>query len=229
MAANATIIYYSSNHEKPEFEQRVCDNLVQVSGGLPIISVTQKPINLGRNICVGDVGASGYNMFRQVQMALREATTRFVISAEADCLYPPDYFTFIPDRDDICYRNKNLYVMPQHRSFFFKKEEGASHAQIVNREFYLKSLDWLFNVKPSPQWSIEEKNFPKERSHQKQEDVFWRDKIIFYETVNPIVQIKTSQSMRNYTNSDRIARKELPYWGKGRDFRKKYYDIGYVH
>ena len=222
-----TIIYYSSNREKSEFEARIRYNILKVSGDLPIISVTQKPINFGKNIVVGDVGASGFNMFRQVQIALQEAKTRFVLSAEADCLYPPDYFTFVPERDNLCYRNKNLYVMPQHRPYFWKKEEGATHAQIVGREFYLKTLDKLFAG--APKWSVEEKNFPKERTHKKQQDVFWPNEIEFYETKNPVVQVKTSQSMRHYTHSDRTARHQLPYWGKGREFRKRYYDIGYRH
>lgn len=222
-----TIIYYSSNREKPEFEQRIKDQILKVSAGLPIISVTQKPIDFGKNIVVGDVGASGFNMFRQVQIACREAKTRFVLSAEADCVYPPDYFQFVPPRVDICYRNKNLYVMGQHRTYFFKKEEGATHAQIVGREFYLRSLDKLFEG--APDWSVEEKNFPKERTHKKREDVFLPGEIEFYETKYPVIQIKTSQSMRHYTHSDRVPRNELPYWGKGADFRKKYYDIGYRH
>lgn len=224
---DATIIYYTSNKEKPEFEQRIRDNILKVSGGLPIISVTHKPINFGRNICVGNVGASGFNMFRQVQIACDAATTRYVISTEADCLYPPDYFTFEPKEENICYREKNLYVMPQHRKFFFKKEEGATHAQIVGRKFYLQNLDPLFEG--MPEWDADEKSFPKAQLHQKYEDVFRREDIEFFETENPVVQIKTSQSMRNYTNSDRIPRDELPYWGTGREFRKKYYDIGYVH
>lgn len=222
-----TIIYYSSNREKTEFEQRIRDNILKVCGNLPIISVTQKPIDFGKNIVIGDVGASGFNMFRQVQIACRGAKTRFVLSAEADCLYPPDYFTFVPPKDDKCFRDKNLYVMPQHRPYFWKKEEGATHAQIIGREFYLKTLDKLFEG--APDWSIEEKNFPKERTHKKQEDVFVKNEIEFYETQNAVIQIKTSQSMRHYTNSDRISRLELPYWGKGTDFRKKYYDIGYRH
>ena len=227
MNPDATIIYYSSNKERPEFEQRIINSLLEVCGSLPIISVTQKPTRLGQNISVGDVGASGFNMFRQVQIACRAAKTRFVISAEADCLYPPDYFAFRPERDDLAYRDKNLYVMPQHRTVFWKKEEGATHAQIVNREFYLATMARLFG--DGPEWSVEEISFPRERSHQKQDDIFWRDKITFFETENPVVQIKTSQSMRNYTNSDRLDRREIPYWGKARDFRKKYYDIGYIH
>lgn len=222
-----TVIYYTSNKEKPEFEERIRNNILNLCGDLPIISVTQKPIDFGKNICVGDVGVSGFNMFRQVQIACREAKTRFVLSAEADCLYPPDYFTFEPPQEDLCYRNKNLYVMPQHRAYFWKKEEGATHAQIVGREFYLNTLNKLFEG--APEWSVEERNFPKERTHQKQEDVFSKNEIAYYETEYPVVQIKTSQSMRHYTHSDRIARHELPYWGPGSDFRKKYYDIGYRH
>ncbi|QQG47701.1 MAG: hypothetical protein HY044_01265 [Candidatus Woesebacteria bacterium] len=224
---DVTIIYYSSNREKPEFEQRIRDNILKVCGKLPIISVTQKPIDFGKNICVGDVGASGFNMFRQVQIACREVKTRFILSAEADCLYPPDYFQFIPKRDDRCFRNRNLYVMPTYRAFFWKKEEGATHAQIVGTKFYLETLNKLFEG--APDWSVEEKNFPKERTHQKQEDVFLQNEIEFYETKNAVVQIKTSQSMRHYTHSDRLDRHKLPYWGSGSDFRKKYYDIGYRH
>ena len=212
-----TIIYYSSNREGNDFEKRVRDNILANSNGLPIISVTQKPIDFGKNIVVGDVGASGFNMFRQVQIACNEAQSTFVVSAEADCLYPPDYFTFVPERDDVCYRNDNLYVMGQWRDYFYHKKEGATHAQVVGRKFYLDRLDYLF--KDAPEWSVEEKNFPKERLRK--EDVF--DEIIYYQTKDPVVQIKTTRSMRHYTHSERIPVYDLPFWGSGREFRKKYY------
>jgi len=211
-----TIIYYTSNREDPGFEGRIQENLLKVRGGLPIISVSQKPIDLGINICVGDVGASGFNMFRQVQIGLEAATTQFVISAEADCLYPPDYFTFIPERDDISYRDSNLYVMPDKRSFYFYKKEGATHAQIVGREFYLKRLNELF--KGAPKWSTKEKNFPKERWHKA--DVF--DKIAYWKSENPVFQIKTHKGMRYYTHSDRTPIPSIPYWGSGKDARRYY-------
>lgn len=213
---DATIIYYTSNKEHNDLETRVKENILRVSGGLPIISVSHKPIDFGKNICVGDVGVSGFNMFRQVQIACREANTRFVISAEADCLYPPDYFAFRPDRDDACYRNNNLYVMPDARDFFFKKNEGATHAQIVGREFYLATLDKLFEN--APEWSPEEKNFPKERLRK--EDVF--DEILHYTTENPVFQIKTHKGMRYYTNSDRTPIQSIPYWGDGKAVRAYY-------
>ena len=214
--SKTTIIYYTSNRENPEFERRVQENLLKVCRGLPIISVSQKPINLGKNICIGDVGTSGFNMFRQVQIACEEAKTSFVISAEADCLYPPDYFQFIPPKLDLPYRNSNLYVMPDRRDFFFYKKEGATHAQIVGREFYLKVLKKLF--KGAPKWSSQEKNFPKERCGKA--DIF--DEILYWQTKNPVFQVKTHKGMRYYTHSDRTPIPSLPYWGSGKAVRRYY-------
>jgi len=215
---SASVIYCSSNREAPSFEQRIRDNILKVCGDLPIISVSQKPIeNFGKNIVVGDdIGVSGFNFFRQWQIGLMEAKTKFVISAEADCLYPEDYFTYRPPRDDVCYRNSNLYVMPDQRDYFFYKKEGATHSQIIGREYFLKRLNKLFDG--APQWSAEEKNFPKER--WRKEDVV--DHIEHYRTKNPVVQIKTHRGMRYYTHSDRTPIRELPHWGDGTSFRAYY-------
>ena len=213
---SVTIIYYTSNREDASFELKVRELILKNCGGLPIISVSQKPIDFGKNICVGDVGASGFNMFRQVLIGCMEAKTKFVISAEADCLYPPDYFDFIPPRKDKCYRNSNLYVMGNKRNYYYYKEEGATHSQIIGREYYINRLKELF--KGAPQWSVEEMNFPKER-HRKA-DVF--DEISYYRTVNPVVQIKTGLSMRHHTHSDRTPIYDLPYWGNGRVVKRQY-------
>lgn len=217
--SDLTVLYYSSNREKPEFEAKtIAVWLAHAKAlGLPVISVTQQPMpELGVNLVVGDVGASGFNMFRQVRIGLEHVQTPFVISAEADCLYPRDYFQFVPPRLDRAYRNRNLYVMPQHRAFFWNKPEGATHAQVVGTQFYRDTLDRLFEG--APMWSVTERNFPKERT--KQEDVFTADEIEFYDSESPVVQFKTSDSMRHYTHSDRVDRLTLPYWGDGRSLRR---------
>jgi len=212
-----TILYYTSNRENESFENKIRENLLRVCGDLPIISVSQKPIDLGTNICVDDVGTSGFNMFRQVLIGCKAATTEFIISAEADCLYPPEYFKFIPSRNDVCYREKNLYVLRRHREVFHKKRNGATHAQIIGREFYIKRLEELFG--DAPEWNTQEKNFPKERC--KKEDIV--DQVEYYETIYPTVQIKTGESMRHYTACiEREAFVELPYWGTVENMRKNY-------
>ena len=216
---DATIIYCSSNRELPEFETKIVASLLKNYGGLPIISVTQKPMDLGWNICVGeDIGVSGFNYFRQFLMGCETADTKFIISAEADCLYPPDYFMFRPERDDACYRNSNLYVMPDRRPYFFHKAEGATHSQVVGREFYIDRLKALFG--DAPMWCPEEKNFPKER--HRQEDVVDSRDLYYWRTENPVFQIKTHRGMRYYTHSDRTPIHELPYWGDGKKIYQEF-------
>ena len=105
--------------------------------------------------------------------------------------------------------------MGDHRSHWFKKKEGATHSQVIGRKYYLETLNKLF--KGAPQWSPEEKNFPKERYGKA--DIF--DKIDYWKTDNPVFQVKTHRSMRFHTHSDRKPVYELPYWGKGKAMRKR--------
>jgi len=212
-----TIIYCSSGREDKTLEQNVRLNILKQTD-LPIVSVTQFPMDFGHNICVGDVGASGFNFFRQVQIALKNTDADIVISAESDCLYPPDYFEFTPPRLDVCYRTHQTYVMPDKRKFYFHKEEGATHGQWVGRLFYLDRLNTLFEG--APPWSLEEMNFPKER--HKKLDIF--TEIKYADIQNPVVQIKTHKGMRYHTSSDRTPIYTLPYWNDGVSFRQKYYE-----
>jgi hypothetical protein len=215
---STTILYCSSNRERWDFEKRIISSLLEVSDNLPIISVTQKPIELGRNICVGDqIGASGFNYFKQILVGLREINTKFVIMAESDCLYPKGYFDFIPERDDVCYRSTKVYVMPDARDYFFHKVEGSTLGQIVGRDFYLSTLEKLFEG--APQWSAEEKNFPKER--HRQVDIFTH--IERWDPPAPIVTFKTHRGLRFFTHSERIPILELPYWGSGKALRAYYF------
>jgi hypothetical protein len=157
-------------------------------------------------------------MFRQVLIGCKEAKTRFIITAEADCLYSPDYFEFVPERDDVCYRNDNTYLLGLKRDYFYKKNEGGSWVQAINREFYINRLEYLFEG--APEWSVEEKNFPKERGRG--EDIFSDDQIQRFTTKYPCISIKSGKGMRHYSHSERIPIYELPYWGTGKEFRNTY-------
>jgi hypothetical protein len=44
-----TILYYTSNREDESFEKKIQENILKQTD-LPIISVSQKPINFGKNI-----------------------------------------------------------------------------------------------------------------------------------------------------------------------------------
>lgn len=208
----ASIIYISSNRENPEFERRLREDLLSKTD-LPITSVTQKPIDFGENICIGDVGASGFNFCRQVQIALENIDEDIVISAESDCLYSPDYFHFRPERLDVPYRNTNIYVQKYGEDFVCKKSM-STFSQVVGRDFYLDRLNEL--LEGQPQWSTELKNFPKEIK----KPLF--KEFAYFRTEFACLSFKTGRGMRRHSNSDGVPVYELPYWGKISEVRSKY-------
>jgi len=212
--SDATILYYSSNREDSSFEKKIQETILENSGGLPIVSVTQKPIKFGHNICVGDRGASGFNMIRQILLGCEATDSRYIISSESDCLYPPDYFQFRPERDDVCYRNTNTYIIGNRRDYYWKKNEGGTWSQVINRELYIKRLKHL--LEGEPMWDADRKNFPKEKG------MSFFESFESFTTENPCISFKAPGGMRHYSHSERIPIYNLPYWGNSKSLRKKY-------
>lgn len=188
-----TIIYYTSNKEDEKFEQNIRNHLVRSAGSIPIISVSQKPILLGKNICVGEIGASNLNIYKQLLIGCEAATTKFVITAEADCLYPPEYFSFTPPVDNMCYRYENLWILHTWKEGFYRKNVSQC-GQIIGREYFIELL----------------KKIISEINGQEATPV-WKT----FKFDNPIVNIKTGRGLRKLTWIDKRVppRNEIPYWG----------------
>lgn len=135
-----TILYYTSNREKPEFEQRIQANILAQCGDLPIISVSQKPINFGKNICVGDIGHSYESEFKQIKIGAEAIKTDYIIFCEADTIYPKEYFEFEPMGDSV-YRNENdwvLFCYKKGKNLFYHKKPFIVGTQICKRDDIVK-------------------------------------------------------------------------------------------
>lgn len=215
-----TIIYYTSNREDPIFEQKVIDDMLSKAGNLPIISVSQKPMKLGRNICIGDVGHSYLNCRKQMLMAYKLAKTEYVIHAESDVLYPSEYFNFKPTGDNI-YRYFNVWVMwlaDEIRKDFYHKPDTFDGAMIVKRNFAIDVLEKF--LEPYPGWYIknDRKTKPPHSSWHKIQKSY-----IFGE--NPCIHIKTKFGLSYLTEVNEkpeSMKKSLPYWGNVQKLRAKF-------
>jgi len=207
------VVYVSSNREEPDFEWLVIQNIIDKKGDLPIFSVTQKPIPLKHNYCVGDVGTSGFNFCRQLQIAVKMAPVDYVVSCESDCLYPPDYFTFVPPKLNRVYRNTNNYVMPLDKEYWHTKSSQTAF-QVSGRDFLLQRLNYL--LKKQPKWNIKLKNFPKEIGKP------FLDGWDTFKTECPCFTVKTGNGMRGHTASGREKFYELPYWGTAKGVRLRW-------
>ncbi|KKL05880.1 hypothetical protein LCGC14_2601630, partial [marine sediment metagenome] len=74
--SDITVVYYTSNYMTGKFIEKTKEQLLSVIGDLPLISVSHKPMNFGTNICVGDVGRSHLNIYRQILVGARGARTK---------------------------------------------------------------------------------------------------------------------------------------------------------
>jgi len=207
-----TLIYYTSNKENEDFEKKIQRIIKKISGDIRIISVSQKPIDFGENICVGDVGANDHNLYRQIQIACKEAKTPFVASLESDNLYPIDYIRLNPTRMDTLYRYNNIWILKYWRTYFVRKRwcEGA---QIAGREFYLDLLEKEFENKPIWTTATRTKTNPFRNLG---------NNFLWYGTDIPVVSIKTGNGLRSNTITDNTRyTKELPYWGSSKIVKRK--------
>lgn len=217
-----TVIYYTSNTEDPDFEAKICANTLKQSPGLPIISVSQKPMDFGENICVGNVGHTYFNMIRQILLAAKAAKTEYVVVAESDFLYPPNYFAFEPTGAPYYIYDNVWIVYENQRLYSYRKKGISSGTRIFNREYLVSSIEK--NLEGKPLWSDKEVVIGNKRGYE----IFSATPEVFTGEIAAI-SFKTAFGMRNYTNvlhgRENISMK-LPYWGHVANLRKEYLNQG---
>lgn len=206
MDSSKTIIYYTANTEDPVFEAKIREDLVKKAGGIPIISVSRKPIDLGTNICIGEQPVSYTNEWRQLLIGLKAAKTKYCITAEADCLYPEDYFAFTPPVDDMMYYYENLWMVWKHKNGFWKKTGHCEGAEICGREYWISRLEPLFGEGLGTNWEP----FTRAQENEVVRKFFPTEGTF---TGNPVISFKTRDGVSYKTTFINNKLKELPYWG----------------
>ena len=210
--ADTTVIYYTSQREKPDFEERIRRALQRlvVRFRLPLISVSQFPLDFGQNICVGDVGTSPLNAFRQLQIGAMAAKTTYVCTAESDVLYPREYFR-MPHRDPQVFQTAMplwvLFMGHRRAKLFVRKMRGDAGAMQVGRERLIARIDEV--LAGMKEWGTgnDGMGFP---SLVDQRAVIRRRCVL----PHPIVSFKTDQNMHSKTVFDRSSTtRVIPYWG----------------
>jgi len=215
-----TIIYYTANREDPEFEKKVAEGIREASGGLPIISVSQKPMDFGENYCVGDVGQTYLNAFRQLLIGCKMATTEYVIMTESDCLYPPEYFSYTPTDPNVIYTYDNVWIMWKNGADKFYRKEQTHASIIYGREFIIDLLE-NHSFVGKPIWSRTKVNFPFYTSQHK---------FVSF-TGRPIINMKTGNGVQKGTRlmPDIAPRDSFDYWGTARQVKERMFGYAKIY
>lgn len=217
MSKDFTVLYYSANTENEKFESIVRQNILKQKESLPLVSVTQKPLeNFGLNICVGKQYNCYGNEFRQIQIGLNEVQTEYVLVTEADVLYPPQYFQFTPQDADY-YRYANVWVNyvldinKKNKAYFKLYSDGA---QMVKVSFWKNLINKT--IGNDPYWFSKENICPKLYRLETDPRYTWTSE-------NPVITFKTTNGVSRYTSirKDFPPQAVLPFWGDINKLKRK--------
>ena len=143
MNDETTIIYYTDNSLEEQFAQKVRDYLIEAAGDIPIISVSQKPLDFGLNVCLGELGRSHLSMYRQILAGVEAATTKYVALAEHDCLYTKEHFGYVPSNGEFCYNTNHWFVQWNHKrdGEYSRRPNRLSLSQLIcERELLIEAV-----------------------------------------------------------------------------------------
>jgi len=125
------IIYYTDNRLPEPIFSTVQKQILK--SGLPVVSVSLKPINFGKNIAL-DMKPGYFSMVSQQVKALETSDADYVFFCEHDVLYHKSHFDFLPDEGDVFYYNMNNWRWDYPEQRIIRYRELTSLSQLcVNR------------------------------------------------------------------------------------------------
>ena len=213
-----TILYYSASLISDFFGDNVRKHLLETTmDQLPIVSVTQKPLDFGRNICVGVIGATVYNVYKQILTGAKWAETKYVVCCEDDTLYNPEHFEHRPPADTFAY-SKQRWILDPDPIFRWRDRTGMCTC-IVETRVLIDRLEEKFAAYPKPPRDKREAgDWGEPGRYERNLGLPHINMEIFNETI-PLVTFNHKPSLRGIRskNQSDILKDELPYWGKAKD------------
>lgn len=106
-----TLLYCTGNLLPEITAEKIRQNLLTVTENkYPVISVSQKPIDFGENICIGEMENCRYSFFKQMLLGAQSVKTKFIVHVDDDSLYTPEHFTFRPKDEKTFIYNTNTWL-----------------------------------------------------------------------------------------------------------------------
>jgi hypothetical protein len=226
MISDITIIYYTANLISDFFANNVRTHLRETVNGIPIVSVSHRPIDFGENICMSDLKPSIYNIYKQILEGAKKVTTKYVACCEDDTLYVPEHFQFVPPESDTFYYNGNRWNLKRDMFFFRQRRHPTSGGMcmcVASTEIMIKTLEARFAKYPEQPVSQIGFGEPGRYDHTIGLE---RPKSARFDTPTPTLTFVHRPSQggvrRVFYKVDTIE-PEIPYWGNAWELWLKFH------
>lgn len=148
------IVYFTDSRLEQRLDKAVRNQILKA--GIPVISVSQKPLDFGKNICVGIKPRCYLSLYEQLLEGIEAVENGTVIyTCEHDVFYHPSHFEFVPPNTDKIFFNLNRYYCAIDNDFFVKSIGKRALSQAVAfknaiHEHVLEQVELRKKNKPSP-------------------------------------------------------------------------------
>jgi len=223
-----TLIYISASKMPDKWIEYQKNQLLNVSGNAPIISVTRKPFNLGTNL-IDDEKRCYWNIYMQLLRAARLANTPYVAMVEDDTLYSKEHFTeFRPPENKVSYNRSRWslfsWVINPEEQIYCMRQRISNCSLIAPTKYLIEALEERAIKYPNGTDYVGEVGRSKV---DRRMGVSRREKVEWYSTV-PIIQLNHRTGTDAGGGPGRTKRHgqikayNIPYWGGAKEIVEKY-------
>lgn len=230
-----TVLHYTANLIDARFAAETLWRARKAAGRtVTMVCVSQQPgmekwahHPADQFVCVGPIGASIYNVYRQVLAGAKLARTPFVACVEDDSLYTPDHFTHRPAADTFAY-NANRWVITRRLSadgkrreaFYYWRHRTQMAMCIAPRDLLVATLEERFAAYPEPvPHEVAKKTGWGEPGRYERNLGLTPRKLAYFESAQPCVTFNHALGLmgRRAVKPDDRTCDELPPWGRADD------------
>jgi hypothetical protein len=213
-----TVVFYTANQISDYFMGIVTGQIKKAARGIPIVSVSKKPMDFGENIWE-DTPRSHLNLYKQALLGAKMAETKYIALCEDDVLYSPEHFKHRPKDGRFAYNRGYWCVYTWNPKVFSWKGRRNLHSLICERDIFIEAIQERVDNPPKGSWGepgryeriLGLKTWPVED--------FWTN------PPNIVFSHEDAISFGNLGTRKRLGElraKEIPYWGKSKDVMKFY-------
>lgn len=144
-----TILFLTANELPEEWVNFHKEKLLEAADGFPIISLSRRETNIEGVTIIDQEPKSLSNIYYQMLIGARHATTDYVAVAEDDTLYPAEHFTkFRPPEDTFAYNINRIGLFTWGPPTYFWKYRQSNSTLIAPRKLLIETLEERFDKYP---------------------------------------------------------------------------------
>lgn len=223
-----TIIYYTMNKTPEHWRKFHMAHLKRAIGNTPVISISREPIDFGVNFIDKEKPCYA-NIYRQLLIASKMAKTKYIATAEDDCLYSKQHYReFRPKDNEFSYNHArwSVFAWEGENAIYCLRQRVSNCSLIAPKELLIEALEERFKRYEGQEIPNSLMGECGRHKLERKMGITLRNMKLWWSTC-PIIHLNHKEG----TDGRQVAMRklhgelkatEIPYWGKASDIALEY-------